>query len=442
METAGQVTLAEMLCARERRAVLQRELLVSGETLICLTMNIPGPVKTSRLIEGAFFEGMRRIEALSGKIRRMKLIREKTGFEVYYLTDADAVSVKKAVRTIEETPLIGRIFDIDVILPSGEKLSGEALGFPARSCLLCEKPAFLCARSRAHSVEDMFSEITRRIRAFNAAEAEIIGRAAVRALHTEAETTPKPGLVDRRNNGSHPDMDLALLKKSADALEDYFTACAQTGMEFSDAGEIFPPLQAAGLEAERRMLEATGGVNTHKGAIFTLGLLCAAAGHLRFRDTLTVESICRTAEVIASEAVQTHFENLTRDNVVTFGEKLYLQTGIRGIRGEAADGFPSILNAALPCLEGRLAEGMSMNDACVRTLLSLLAQVDDTTLIRRGGTEIVAPVREAAKALLNADDAAIEALDDEFIRRNLTCGGCADLLAGACFLHAYAELFR
>jgi len=120
----------------------------------------------------------------------------------------------------------------------------------------------------------------------------------------------------------------------------------------------------------------------------------------------------------------------------TAGQKLYLQKGLRGIRGEVADGLPSVANIALPALEDGLAAGLSFHDAAACALVQLIAQVEDTNLYHRGGEEGAAFAKAAAKALGNSPTTAqIEALDDAFISRNLSPGGCADLLAATCFLY-------
>ena len=161
-----EVSLTDMLDARERRAALQRELLSAHRCpLVCLTLNIPGPVKVLELVPQAFEEGERRIrEALSlaglaaGGCRE---IREKTGYEAFFWVDGDPLAIKRAVSAAEDKDRLGRLFDIDVIRPDGEKVSREDLGLPPRTCLLCGQPAHACSRSRSHSVAELVAEIQR-----------------------------------------------------------------------------------------------------------------------------------------------------------------------------------------------------------------------------------------------------------------------------------------
>lgn len=132
---------------------------------------------------------------------------------------------------------------------------------------------------------------------------------------------------------------------------------------------------------------------------------------------------------------QSAMKDFTKVDGSTAGQKLYLQKGLRGIRGEVAEGLPAVANIALPTLEEGLSKGLSFNDAAACALIQLIAQVEDTNLYHRGGECGVAFAKEAAKALGKFPTMAqIEALDDAFIARNLSPGGCADLLAATCFL--------
>ena len=270
----GDMGVADMAAVREARAMRQQRLLMQRGALVCLTMNIPGPRKTSPLIAVAFEEGKRLIARTLPGALLMHEVRDKTGFEACYQVADDPLTVTRALCT------------------AGDKVSREVLGLPPRQCFLCGNPAFVCARSRAHSVQAMTAEIDRRILAFYRERTIAhLSRAAVEALEQEARTTPKPGLVDARNCGSHPDMSLPLLLRSAHALADYFTQCATLGFDCAEE-ELFPALQAAGVHAEADMLAVTGGVNTHKGAVFSL-------------DVLTQEE----RQIIADGCLINHYKN-------------------------------------------------------------------------------------------------------------------------------------
>ncbi len=161
-----EVTLPEMLDARERRAVMQQELLSACSLpLISFTMNIPGPVKLLPHVVQAFEDGCSAMEALLKEngisVSRREIIREKTGWEAFYCAASDPESLKKLAAVIEDGSPVGRLYDIDIIRPDGSKVSREDLGLPPRRCLLCAEPAHACSRSRRHSVQELTAEIGR-----------------------------------------------------------------------------------------------------------------------------------------------------------------------------------------------------------------------------------------------------------------------------------------
>ena len=161
-----EVALEDMLAARERRACLQQAMIKEyGHPLICLTLNIPGPVKVLPLVPNAFQEGCLRVErslaALGLSPCASRQVREKTGYEAIYSVAADLLVLKKAMISIEDQDRLGRLFDLDVLAGNGTKISREDLKESPRTCLLCGKPAHICSRSRSHSVKELTCEIQR-----------------------------------------------------------------------------------------------------------------------------------------------------------------------------------------------------------------------------------------------------------------------------------------
>ena len=448
-----EVTLNQILEAREARAAEQARLLSEyALPLVSFTMNIPGPVKDTPLIRRAFDRGC---AALKAALQNAKLpaVHEgvkaaATGCEALLVVRGDAHEVKRLCTEIEDASPLGRLFDLDVLSPDGRKLDREEVGGGARNCIVCGAKGRGCASRRVHSVEEL-QEAARRIleEHFAAADRQAVSALVTRALLDEVYTTPKPGLVDRNNNGSHADMTVATFERSAAALSAYWGRCFQIGCD--SAAErpeaTFARLRTAGVEAERDMLAATGGVNTHKGAIFTLGVLCGAIGRLWRPDAPCRDAgkITEECAAMTSAAMEVDFAALTPETARTAGERLYLAYGLRGIRGEIADGLPGVRDAALPALCRARAAGYSRNDAGVYALLALIARGTDTNLFARGGAEAAREASAAAGALLTGDGfpdpAAIARLDETFIRRNLSPGGSADLLAAALFLDEWSE---
>lgn len=261
-----------------------------------------------------------------------------------------------------------------------------------------------------------------------------IGDMAVEALKLEAATTPKPGLVDRANNGAHQDMDYAMFLASSDALRDCFTACAEAGAD-EDA------LRKIGIRGEASMYEATNHVNTHKGLIFSMGILCGALGELSSRtadfDEADVQSLCAQ---LASQL-------LSKDTAKnTHGLDVLEKTGVSGIRGEALSGFDSAFGLGLLTLRESVRAGYDLEPAMVRTLLALMANTEDSNVVHRGGEKGLRFVREHAAAMLShvdlrreADMEMVRAFDEICIEKNLSPGGSADLLALTAMLYLFFE---
>ena len=433
------VTLQEILDARERRVQTQNALLAQyKKPVICFTMNIPGPEKYNRKIAVGFRLGDRLLQqALQGMHTLHRQVRyENTGCEGFYVVDHPAQTLKQLTVALEEATPLGRLFDMDVLDADGVHLHREELGLAPRKCLLCEKDATICARSRAHGLDALLQRTHSLLDTAVSQMAQHIADTACLALRQEVTTTPKPGLVDENNSGAHRDMEIGHFFASIQALLPYFQRVAMEGYltRELDAPHVLRRLRPMGMEAETAMLQATGGVNTHKGAIFSIGLLCAAAGRLG-PEHWSPEALCAEAAAMAAGVTR----ELTGKAADTAGQRIYAQWGITGVRGQAEAGFPAVLNTGLPVLHSGLQQGLSLNDAGCATLLHLLAVTDDTNLIHRSDRQTQLQVKQSVADLLvhdpYPDKSVIGKLDKEFIQKNLSPGGSADLLAATYFLH-------
>ncbi|MDO4340745.1 MAG: triphosphoribosyl-dephospho-CoA synthase CitG [Eubacteriales bacterium] len=442
-----QVTLTEMLDARERRAFRQQELLRKYHSaMICFTMNIAGPVKNDPLILRGFQLGKRlleeRMDAMKIKPVYFEESSEVTGNEAFYVLDRDPVAIKRITSDVEDGSDLGRLFDMDVLREDGQKVDRTELGLSPRRCLVCGGPAKECSRSRIHSVTELQSR-TKQIltEAIEETDAKDAARLAVRALLYEVCTTPKPGLVDRSNSGSHKDMDVFTFMDSASALFPYFETCARIGKQTSGqpAAKTFLQIRPAGKRAEADMFSATRGSNTHKGAIFSMGILCAALGRLPREQWKIPELILKECAAMTQGLTDSDFAGLTKETAVTTGQKLYLQYQITGIRGQVEAGLPAVQKAGLPVLKEGLARGLTINDAGCAALLALMASATDTNLIARSDIATQQKTVEHIKAILAEtpypDKQVLEQLDREFIQKNLSPGGSADLLSICYFLY-------
>ncbi len=274
----------------------------------------------------------------------------------------------------------------------------------------------------------------------------LIGEAAYQALLCEVNATPKPGLVDRANTGAHSDMDHTLFCKSAHALRPFFAQLAALGSQTAGLPQhtVLAQVRPLGLQAEAAMFHATQGVNTHKGAIFSLGLLCVAAGRrMALKQSFAPEAVCRQAGALVAGICQRELEK-KKDAPSTKGERAFIQYGYRGVRGEAEDGFPHVWGVGLPAYQAALAQSENRNNALCTALLHLIAALPDTNVLTRLNLEAALYARQAAQDCLETISnevpgsplwlSALNALDQDFIARRISPGGCADLLACAWFL--------
>lgn len=255
-----------------------------------------------------------------------------------------------------------------------------------------------------------------------------IGRAAARALLGELVAWPKPGLVSLVDNGSHDDVRATHFIRSARALRHFFSACARSGASGAEFGE----LRRLGVAAEVTMTRATDGLNTHRGALFALGLLSAAAG-ARPATSLGAHVRARWGEAILAH----------RPNPASHGASARRTGAVRGAPAQAAAGFPAVYDIALPAYRTVREAGGSHDAASVQALCALIAVLDDTNLVHRGG---VAGLRFAQRAacefiagggMLATDGfGRALAMHRAFVARRLSPGGAADLLAVTLFLQA------
>ena len=266
---------------------------------------------------------------------------------------------------------------------------------------------------------------------------------AVRALYAELTLEPKPGLVSLRDNGSHTDMSAATFVGSLFALRHYFPAITQAGMD-----ELpFSALQALGMAAEARMLRATGGINTHRGAVFALGLLCAAAGYLQFAGELMEPYLLRDClRAKWGDALRAQAMAASGRMPVSHGQRAARAYGLRSALDEAAQGFPTLFDTTLPALQGALAAGHGQRAARVQALFATMAVLDDTNVAHRGGRAGLGWLKTNAAGFLERGGVVqfdwlqqARALHVRCVEQRLSPGGAADVLACACWVHSMQQ---
>lgn len=249
----------------------------------------------------------------------------------------------------------------------------------------------------------------------------LVADLAERALRLELDTTPKPGLVDRWDNGAHKDMDYALMSKSISALRPYLTRLAVESAKDIDPAKI----KEIGIEAEKAMLKATGGVNTHKGALFCIGLSVAAASNLASATgSVQVYSFKELVSRAASEIPSARG---------THGAEVKRSFKAVGALENARAAYPELFTDWLPYY--RSLEGDPFR--CHKTLLHIMTTLDDTNILHRRGAEGLAHAEaEAARLLEDFSESGLSSLNKDFIRENISPGGSADMLSLTIFIES------
>lgn len=274
--------------------------------------------------------------------------------------------------------------------------------------------------------------------------ANVIGELATQALLVEANLHPKPGLVTAHSTGSHSDMDIETFRRSATALKPYMVEFSHLGNSFkgSDLTQLLASLRPVGIQAEHQMMQATKQVNTHKGAIFILGVLCAALGYM------TANKI-KVSPLHLQNTVRKMCQGLTQEladaQSKTAGEQAFQHHGVTGIRGEAEAGFPTLIKG-LNAFRRAKRDGYTKELALQRALLTCISINDDSCLIKRGGLTGLNYAKSQARFILqdNLDSKQfnnrLHQLDIKFVSKNLSPGGSADCLS-AIWLISMMESF-
>lgn len=270
---------------------------------------------------------------------------------------------------------------------------------------------------------------------------------AQRAILYEVSTTPKPGLVDRDNSGAHKDMDFFTFMASSSALYKGLYDCVFQGMDFSDEDKtkLLENIRFPGVECEGDMFNATNGVNTHKGIIFSIGILCAVTGHLYSKQkkvNFVIEELCKEVKEISRDLTYKDFKDINKKNELTHGERLFKQFGYKGIRGEVESGFATILKTSIPILrKWNSNKDLSLNDIFLQMLMAIITESEDTNIVIRGGIENLQYVKKVSKEFLESggmyqinSKEKLQHINNCFIEKNISPGGSADLLAVSIFL--------
>ena len=446
------VDLLTVLDNREWRSRLQDKLKVTNydKIVISAKLNIPGPIKNNDILQKIFMDGWQTFVAgLECNSQYEMLFAERvTGPEAFITVDGNLAAVKKTAILFEETYVLGRLFDIDV-MANGQadyQLSREDLGFGPRLCLICGKPAKVCAKEQNHTLDEgyevinqMYQGATSKELIFEKESQETVVNNALKGLLYEVSLNPKPGLVDPVSMGSHTDMNMFMFIDSSLSLKSYLDKAFKLGRNFegSDLKLLFNALRAEGVLAEQTMFNATNNVNTHKGAIFSLGIWVTAIAYSTKDGSATMTEVRRVIQRMVEGLIE---KDLASNRVATTaGEQQFQTYQLTGIRGEAVNGFPGVAEVAVPFLQTTFG---TMTQRLLDTLMKIAATLEDSTLIKRAKTpDVLAEMKEWTSIYFKLGGSHTEQgmkylydLDRLFIERNLSIGGSADTLILTIFI--------
>ena len=271
--------------------------------------------------------------------------------------------------------------------------------------------------------------------------ADRLARLATESLIAEADLTPKPGLVDRRGSGAHKDLSLSLMKVSAQTLKSSFEAMALQSWQKPLDLQLRESIGRIGRDGEAEMLEATGGANTHRGAIWTLGILTSASA--------AIGKMCSEEELSDACAHLATLPDRYCLHTPSHGSKVKAVYKVPGAREEAQKGFPHVMTVAIPALRKARSKGKAEDYCRLDALLTLMSTLTDTCVLYRAGWDGLRLMQNGARAVLDAGgmgtqrgDEIYFAWEKKMIENNISPGGAADLLAAAIFVDRLATVFK
>jgi triphosphoribosyl-dephospho-CoA synthase len=419
---------AAFLEARDRRqkeldCILAQPGSQTANSFLLISSNIPGRDKhrpgVASLLRGAL-DSLRRI------IELKTLVNQRDVLGPFYIAACNVppVEAKRIATTIEAETPSARLLDVDVYGLNGIPIDRATLGFAPRSCLLCSEPARECILTCRHSMSEVLEKVDSLLRPFMPQPRTIPAETLATNLHVgllrELNLTPKPGLVDRHDNGSHTDLSYTKMLASAALLPSYFDQLLEHHCEQR-------PLQdfvQAGVDAENRMLREIQS-NAHKGFIFLAGLILMAACACGGRADLLRQEISSVGRKFFA-----HFGSPD-----SHGTSIRSRYGMGGIRAEVEQGLPAVFEHGWPMYREALQQEWDPKQARFYLMAILMQHVEDTTTVHRGGLEGLSRLRRDGAHLQKileqqrAPEPVLSALNREYRGSGLTMGGVADCMA-------------
>lgn len=450
----------EILKAKDCRARARGKLALEDKVSLSLTLNIPGLPKSNELIHAFFMESLSDLKRFLLS-HRLVIERQKEWLTIdsagdFYLVPIlesifSTAEVKQLAEQFETDHPLGRLLDVDVTDKDGNLVSSGK----AKSCYFCnEHPAVYCMRVQSHTYSEMRSVIEKDMANFLNEREQVratkdLARTALKALLHEVSLSPKPGLVDRFSNGSHADMDFSTFLNSSAAISVYFKDIAELGFLHTseNAKNALPRLREIGLLMEEDMYRETGGVNTHKGAVFLLGFSLFASAILIKEKNLSYSSFVHLIKGLNGNLVERELGRNLYSEEKTHGEVCFEKYGIKGqgIRGEIQAGLPCVFNHAIPILHLHLDDSdfetdRQLQNSLLHTLLVLIANNEDSNILYRKGEKVLEELKSIAQnAFQSFGTLEFQSQYNkllEYCKNNyISPGGSADLLAVSYFIY-------
>lgn len=426
---------------REKRVELQNSLLKKFKApLLTVRANYPGENKWESIpIEITDIVAKEMVLLFEDKIIHSEVLENLEGKIYLFFIDIPAFEIKKNTIYFEENHILGRCVDLDVYDVDGRGLSRSDFNLPKRKCLICDDLAFICGRSMKHSHQEIKDKIASKYIAYQKYLKErervtaILSDLTLEGMIYEVSSFPGFGLVTPLTQGSHKDMDFFTFLHSSFVLKKGFKKMAETMFSSLPLDIAFKKIREIGKTTEEEMFKATSGVNTHKGMIFLMGIAVGATARVlyekrEFKDIQNI--ICEMTRDILKD-----FENIDVSKKLTHGEKLYLENGFTGIRGEIKNGLDIIFNGSLEVFSSAFEKTKNINLSAFHTLIYLMGRVMDSTIVYRHDFSTLEQIKKEMSDIFynggafNKDREYFEKLEKEYISKNISPGGSADLLA-------------
>ncbi len=413
----------KILDDREKRLnIIAKKIKNTDNLLLTIKANICGNNKNIReaniVIEYFKNKVLKHFESISIE----KIESFDGNFYLLELDEQEYLKVKKHLIEIESCEL-GRYVDLDLFKDGEKSISRRDLDIPARRCLVCGKDYNLCLREKSHSVEEVL-EITKE--SIKKSFVDILISMTTQSLVEEVTAHPKFGLVTKLSSGKHKDMNYETFIDSIDVLQPFFVEYALEGYNFDE--ESFAKLREIGNRAEVCLLEKTQGVNTYKGIIFLLGILLPSIVDCVYNNK-SFEDIQKNIKFLCRDILN-DFNNIDQKSILTYGERIYLDYGITGIRGVAESGIEIAFD-----LEKKIELCDNRNDLVIDILLHTMTELDDTVILHKGSIEILNYLKRKSKEIIELGGYAtdlgndcVEKLTQECIMYNVSPGGSADIV--------------